>query len=82
MELRKRGRPKKDVSKTHRFEMRMTEEDLRKLFFLARRYNEQSAADFLTKFIRNEYQYVMQELDEKAAREAQEAEPPINLIIG
>lgn len=77
MELRKRGRPKKDVSKSYRFEMRMTEEDLRKLFFLARRYNEQSAADFLTKFIRNEYQYVMQELDEKAAHEAQEAEPPI-----
>lgn len=69
MELRERGRPKKDVSKSHRFEMRMTEEDSRKLFFLARRYNEQSAADFLTKFIRNEYEFVMQELEEKGLNE-------------
>lgn len=72
MELRKRGRPKKDVSKTHRFEMRMTEEDLRKLYFLARRYNEQSAADFLTKFIQNEYNFVMQELEEKGIEINQE----------
>lgn len=72
MELRRRGRPKKDVSKTHRFEMRMTEEDLRKLFFLARRYNEQSAADFLTKFIQNEYNFVMQELEEKGIETDQE----------
>ena len=47
------------------FRMRISEEDLRKLFFLARLYNEQSAADFLTKFIRNEYDIVIEKLDKK-----------------
>ena len=82
MEIKKRGRPKSDNPKLCRFEMRITEQDLRKLFFLARYYKDKSAADFLLKIIHTEYDYVMQELDGQPEREAQEAEPPINLIIG
>ena len=77
MEIKKRGRPKSDNPKLCRFEMRITEQDLRKLFFLARYYKDKSAADFLLKIIHTEYDYVMQELDGQSDREAQEAKPPI-----
>lgn len=74
MELRKRGRPKIANPRNHRFEMRLTEQELRKLFYLARRYNEKSAADFLLKFINNEYGFCMQEEIAKEELERMEKE--------
>lgn len=80
MELRKskRGRPKTANPRNHRFEMRLTEQELCKLFYLARRYNEKSAADFLLKFVNNEYEYCMQEDEEKRLRVSAEIMEEIN----
>lgn len=47
--------------RTKRFEMRLSPEDREKLEYLYKRYNDKSAADFLIKFIRNEYEFCMQE---------------------
>lgn len=66
MEIKKRGRPKSDNPKLCRFEMRISEQDLRKLLFLSRHHNDRSMADFLIKIIHAEYDNVMQELEEKA----------------
>lgn len=83
MELRKRGRPKIANPRNHRFEMRLTEEELRKLFYLARRYHEKSAADFLLKFVNNEYEFCMQEDEEKRLRVSAEIMEEIkNIEIG
>lgn len=49
--------------------MRMSAEDREKLDFLYKRYNDESAANFLIKFIRNEYEFCMQEDKNKEALE-------------
>lgn len=57
---------RKQITKTKRFEMRMTAEDHQKLEKLWKHYNDKSAADFLMKFIRNEYHFTFeQQEDEK-----------------
>lgn len=61
MGLRKRGRPKISNPRNHRYEMRLTEEELRRLFYLTRRYNKKSAADFLLELLNDEYEFCMQE---------------------
>lgn len=54
----------KEIKKSKRFEMRMTPEDHEKLEKLWKHYKDKSAADFLMKFIRNEYHYTFEQEEE------------------